>query len=550
MKDAHFSSRNITGIEILEARIAPAAVFVFTDVDGDTVTVKTSKGTNAELSAALTFSDPNPTNPRQLQTINLSGPPGPSSPFAGTDLSVTAKRGALGGDGRVNVGYIDATGNDGGNHVDLGKVTIAGDLGRFSGGDLTPTTPAVKSLSLHSFGEFGLNTQGAGASYISTFNGGAKAMKVTGSVAGPEIRMLFGGVGSLTIGGNLSGDSDSRSGFIYFGGPVGILKIGGSIIGASGSESAQIYSDARIGTLQIGGSVIGGAGESSGYILAFSDVGTLSIGGSLVGGTDDDTGTIHAAGTISKITLGGSILGGSKAGAGTLIRTGFISATALGSVTVGGSVLAGAETGGGVLVDSGNIRATKTIGSLTVGGDIIGRPGQLVSISAQGAEIAGKPTDIAIGKITVKGRVERVNVLAGFSKNDIPVNPDAQIGTVTIGGDWVASNLIAGVNNSDGFFGDSNDFAIAINDDAAIRSRIAAVIIKGQVIGTPSSTDASTFAIAAQQLGTVKVGGTVIPLLPGASDDTFADARSQPLSGSLGIFAFITAGPDVRAYEV
>ncbi len=547
MKDAHFSGRNITRIETLEARIAPAAVFVFTDVDGDTVTVKTSKGTNADLAAALTFSDPNPANPRQLQTINLSGPPGPASPFAGTDLTVTAKRGALGGDGRVNVGYLDATGNDGGNHVDLGKVTIAGDLGRFSGGDLTPATPAVK---LHSFGEFGLNTQGAGASYISTFNGGAKAIKVTGSVAGPEIRMLSGGVGSLTIGGNLSGDSDSRSGFIYFGGPVGILKIGGSIIGASGTESAQIYLDARIGTLQIGGSVIGGAGESSGCIFGFSDIGTISIGGSLVGGSDDDSGAIQADGTITKITLGGSILGGSKAGAGTLTRTGFISATALGSVTVGGSVLAGAETGGGVLVDSGNIRATKTIGSLTVGGDIIGRPGQLVAISAQGAEIAGKPTDIAIGKITVKGRVERVNVLAGFTKADVPVNPDAQIGTVTIGGDWIASNLIAGVHNSDGFFGDSNEFAIAINDDAAIRSRIAAVIIKGQVIGTPSSTDASTFAIAAQQLGTVKVGGTVIPLLPGASNDTFVDARSQPLSGSLGIFAFISAGPDVRAYEV
>lgn len=550
MKDAHFSGRNITRIEALEARIAPAAVFVFTDVDGDTVTVKTSKGTNADLAAALTFSDPNPANPRQLQTINLSGPPGPASPFAGTDLTVTAKRGALGGDGRVNVGYLDATGNDGGNHVDLGKVTIAGDLGRFSGGDLTPATPAVKLLSLHSFGEFGLNTQGAGASYQSAFLGGAKAIKVTGSVAGADIRMVTGGIGSLTIGGNLVGDSDFRSGFIYSNGPVGLVKIGGSIVGASGPESGQIYTDARIGTLQIGGSIIGGTGASSGYIFAFSDVGTVSIGGSLIGGTADDTGTILADGTITKITLGGSILGGSKAGAGTLSRTGFITATALGSVTVGGSVLAGAETGGGVLVDSGNIRATKTIGSLTVGGDILGRAGQVISISAKGAEIAGKPTDIAIGKITVKGRVERANILAGFTKTDIPVNPDAQIGTVTIGGDWIASNLVAGVHNNDGFFGDSNDFAIAINDDAAIRSRIAAVIIKGQVIGTPSSTDASTFAITAQQLGTVKVGGTVIPLLPGAGNDTFAAARSQPLSGSLGIFAFISAGPDVRAYEV
>lgn len=550
MKVAHFSDRNISRIETLEARIAPAAVFVFTDVDGDTVTVKTSKGTNADLAAALTFSDPNPANPRQLQTINLSGPPGPSSPFAGTDLSVTAKRSALGGDGRVNVGYIDATGNDGGNHVDLGKVTIAGDLGRFSGGDLVQSTPAVKLLALHSFGEFGLNTQGAGASYVSTFLGGAKAIKVTGSVAGPDIRMVNGGIGSLIIGGNLVGDSDFRSGFIYSSGPVGLFKIGGSVIGGSGYQSAQIYSDGRIASLQIGGSIIGGSGPSSGYIFVFADVGTASIGGSLIGGTADDAGSVQVDGTISRITVGGSILGGSKDGAGTLSRTGFITATALGTVSVGGSVLAGAESGGGVLVDSGNIRATKTIGALTVGGDILGRPGQVISISAQGAEIAGKATDVAIGKIIVKGRVERADVLAGFTRNDIPVNPDAQIGTVMIGGDWVASNLVAGVHSNDGFFGDSNDFAITINDDAAIRSRIAAVVIKGQVIGTPSSTDASTFAIAAQQLGTVKIGGVTIPLQPGVSDDTFAAARSQPLSGSLGVFAFISAGPDVRAYEV
>src|SRR5262249_27596031 len=41
-------------IEPLEARIAPAAVFTFTDVDGDLVTVKTSKGTNDQLAALIT----------------------------------------------------------------------------------------------------------------------------------------------------------------------------------------------------------------------------------------------------------------------------------------------------------------------------------------------------------------------------------------------------------------------------------------------------------------------------------------------------------------
>jgi hypothetical protein len=46
----HNTSNSI--VEALESRIVPAAVFTFTDVDGDAVTVKTSKGTNADLSAA------------------------------------------------------------------------------------------------------------------------------------------------------------------------------------------------------------------------------------------------------------------------------------------------------------------------------------------------------------------------------------------------------------------------------------------------------------------------------------------------------------------
>ena len=546
MKTLHFLRKNtLPSIEPLEPRIAPAAVFTFTDVDGDIVTVKTSKGTNADLAAVLTFSDPAAANPRQLQTINLSS----SAGFAGTDLSVTAKRGPTGGDGRVNVGYIDATSSDGGALLDLGKVTVAGDLGRILAGDATTTTPAVKLLAVHSIGEFGTNTQGAGASLITALLGGAKTVKVVGSVVGVDIGMNLGGIGTLTIGGSLLGGANFRGGWIFASGDIGVCKIGGSIIGGSGDQTGQIYANGKIGVLQIAGSVFGGSSTGAGYITAFGDVGSIVIGGSLIGGTDDDSGAIALNAKIGKLAIGGSFIGGSKDGAGTLSRSGYITAQTLGTLTVGGSILAGSETGGGVLVDSGNVRIGKTIGSITVGGDIRGRLGQNVIISANGAEIPGKLTDIAIGKITVKGRVERTDILAGYNTSGIPVNADAQIGTVTVG-DFIASNLIAGVHNNDGFFGDSNDFAITINDDPAIKSRIAAVIIRGQVIGTPSSTDASTFAIAAQQIGSVKLGTTIIPLQSGASNDTFAAARSQPLSGSLGVFAFISAGPDVRAYEV
>ena len=42
-------------IEPLESRIAPAATFTYADVDGDFVTIKTTKGNDGELSAILTL---------------------------------------------------------------------------------------------------------------------------------------------------------------------------------------------------------------------------------------------------------------------------------------------------------------------------------------------------------------------------------------------------------------------------------------------------------------------------------------------------------------
>src|SRR5688572_12817227 len=116
-------------IEALETRIAPAAVFTFTDVDGDLVTIKTSKGTNAELAAIITKMEvvPGTTPKEQLQKIDFSAN---AAVFAGTNLTITAKRTADGGDGLVNVGYVDAADSDGGTSLQLGVVKIAGDLGR------------------------------------------------------------------------------------------------------------------------------------------------------------------------------------------------------------------------------------------------------------------------------------------------------------------------------------------------------------------------------------------------------------------------------------
>jgi hypothetical protein len=76
-------------------------------------------------------------------------------------------------------------------------------------------------------------------------------------------------------------------------------------------------------------------------------------------------------------------------------------------------------------------------------------------------------------------------------------------------------------------------------------SRIAGIMIKGSVFGTAATNDTLTFAIVAQHLGFLKVGGTRIPLQPGPSNDLFGiDRRLGTPQGAT------TDGFDFHAFEV
>ena len=130
-------------VEPLEPRIAPAALglspsgkkFTFNDVDGDQVTVKTSKG--KFLAANFTFDMAG----TQLQTLDLSA----NQSVAGANLTFTAvpKNGM--GNGKVNVGYIKA------GPIDLGKIKLPGDLGKIDVGD-NADRMALRGLRVDSLG--------------------------------------------------------------------------------------------------------------------------------------------------------------------------------------------------------------------------------------------------------------------------------------------------------------------------------------------------------------------------------------------------------------
>jgi hypothetical protein len=104
--------------------------------------------------------------------------------------------------------------------------------------------------------------------------------------------------------------------------------------------------------------------------------------------------------------------------------------------------------------------------------------------------------------------VEFANILAGYNTNLDPVNGDAQIGSVFVGGDWIASNLVSGVTDGGDGFGDDNDVAIA-GGSPNIVSRIGRVVIGGLVYGTPDASGNDQFGFVAQQIGLFRSFGLV-----------------------------------------
>jgi hypothetical protein len=385
--------------------------FVYQDQDGDRVTVKLSKPllSPETIGSVFKFSTGTvvgaDTVPHQLTAIDLTALGKPQA-ARGMTVAVTATRGATtGGDGFAAVGEIFASG------IDLGAVTIDGDLGNIRVGDATATTPGLAALTARSIGRYGTST---GAADLHT--------------------VVTGGLGALTV------KTDVKDAFLEATGAIGTVKIAGDL-----------------------------------------------IGGSTVGTTNPQ-------------------------------QAGHLRAKRIGSLTIGGSLIAGIKTAAGAFDDNGAIRVADDIGSLTIG-NIIGNATSPAIISARGSATSTAIADVAIGRLTVKGRVEFAQILAGFNVFGTGVNADAQIGSVTVGRDWVASSLAAGANPNGGFFGDDNDTKLSsgAKDVQTVSSRVGSVTITGQAVGTVAGSD--FFGIVAENVGLVKVGGVTFPT--SANNDNF-----------------------------
>ncbi|MEQ1862939.1 MAG: hypothetical protein ABMA13_23705, partial [Chthoniobacteraceae bacterium] len=493
-------------VEALESRIAPAATFTFIDLDGDVATITTSKGTNADLSEAngvLTFSAPDPGEPdvpRQLWKIDLSGSTATAVAFAGTDLSIKVTRKAAGGDGLVHVGFIDAReiilgGPD--TDIELGAVTIGGDLGQIEAGVGGRTLAGeliggVNSLSVQSLGLFGLATQGGTGDLVSIITGPLGSFKVRGDVREAGIVVRAGApedgfIGPVTIGGSLIGGDGPDTGVISASGDIGAVKIGGDVRGGDKSPG-------------------GGESNGSGWILASGKIASLTIGGSLLRGPSVFDGLISSGGPIGPVKIGRDVTG--------TLFAGIVGTADVTSVSVGGSVLGdiSGKVMGAVRV-AGDVTGDLTVGTLasvTIGGSVLGGSVRGLNVKVAG-DVTGSIGAGNFGSVTIGG-----SVLGGSVSSDLGLR------VVKIGGDFRGGNISVGVE---------------MPGDPFVR-KISAVSIGGSFIGV--GTAGRIFS--AGEIGTVKIGGdmigdgdgsAIIRTIQTVSPDVTSHIGSVKIGGSL-----------------
>jgi hypothetical protein len=233
------------------------------DPDGDVVTITTNKG---KLATANFIFSPD----QSLRVIDLQGDP----QFRGANIKVVATPGDS-GDGFIDLDLFDATG------LDLGKINVAGNLGRIIAGDGDPKKPAIKQLKIESLG----TSRPVDEPLVSEFSGNVGKLTVTGDVRGAAVDVV-GRLGKVKIGGSLFGDSDTGAAILAAirEGRAFTPRVGGGIpVGAVNAEG--------VGSFSVGGDMDGGSLTSEG------DIGNVNIGQDLHGGS------IAAAGRIKVLKV-------------------------------------------------------------------------------------------------------------------------------------------------------------------------------------------------------------------------------------------------------
>jgi hypothetical protein len=515
-------ARISSGVEVLESRIAPASI-TFTDVDGISVTISSSKGSAADLQQVAILAAEG--SGQELRELRLSDLP---DVFQGAHLSVI--KGTLDDTQFVNIGFINAAG------VDLGKVTIDGDLGRILAGDDNSVTAAAKKLTVGSIGVQGLNTQDAGGTLVSKFLGRLGSLTIKGDFKDASLTVLGvdpdpnenvsttidarGDIGDILISGNLIGGATAKTGYIYSKGSIGNITVTGSVLGGGGESSASITSERTMGKVNVGGDVQGGllvASNFSGRIFSAEGMGSVTVGGSLKGGDGMESANISTAGGLGNVTILGDIIGGAGLKSGAVGAGGQIGKITIGSTTGGGNITGGAGEQSGSILSAGNMKAVKIFGNIQGGGQTyagsITSDGRIASVFVDGSITGGNGvqsgaigSSLALGAVNVMG-----DLVGGAGNNSGNIASSRSIDSVSIqgsvkGGGGVQSGAIGCI------------------------ARLGPVTIGEDLLGGASADSGSV--LAGQLIARIEIAGSIKGITGGTAGVRSAAINS---AGDIGV---------------
>jgi hypothetical protein len=513
----------LSTIEPLESRIAPAVILAFTDnVDQDQVKLISNKA----LTATVTYA-PN----GSPAAIVLSG-----AGLDGANVTTVVTRSAT-GDGLVNIGGIFAQG------LDLGAVTVSGDLGKIVCGNAGSPLPGLKSLKARSMGLFGTVTQGGGDLY-SEVTGDAGSIAIARDVVGANWN-ITGSAKSIQIGGDLRGTADGYSGRLMAN-SFGTVRIGGDLVAGAGDESAKIAATKNLGKLTIGGSMIGAIDLSpdpnTAQIFVGGDAGPIFIGRDLVGAVSEER-AIAILGKAGAITVGGSILGGAGKHSGSIVLSGDA-----------GAIKIGRDLHGGDGEFSASILVTGKVGGFSVGRDVRGGSGKYMN----GPTIMQVAFASSTGPVKIGGAVVGGTGIGSAVLNLGTGAPSLTVGGSIIGGGAPLAPGFSGVGA--GAISTGNTPSVTIggslsggqyNGGNLILISCTKLTIKGSLVGS-NVIDVNTIGDALLRvtgnLGTGFIGGSVIG--PGAGSFGSSTIEIKGSLGTLQIAGSLVGGAGVSSGEI
>jgi hypothetical protein len=240
------------------------------------------------------------------------------------------------------------------------------------------------------------------------------------------------------------------------------------------------------------------------------------VNGNVAGSPDISNSGMILVTAAKAIEIKGSLIGGdttmaNKSNSGAILATGAIK-----SLTIGGDIKAGTYAFNTDL-NLGAVRAG-SIDTMLVKGSLVGpNSNSRVLITGQGDLTKTSGTNLAIKSLTVQGSVSNAMILGGYDTTGTTKNGNggnngggAQIGTVTVLGDFFNGSIATGVSNDNTDFGNWADGTNVLLDMNPLVASISKIVIKGAAIADTQS------GIAAEKISSLTIGGFPITIGSGA----------------------------------